>query len=154
MIVGTPNVGKSVLFNRLTGRYVVVSNYPGTTVEISRGKTWIGGSLFEVIDTPGMYSLRAHSDEERVARNLLMREPAEIVLHVVDAEEPGADAGLHDGADRGRPACRAGDQHDGRGRADRPADQYGAAEQPALHSGLGDRRPHGPRHTRAKKDAG
>lgn len=86
MIVGTPNVGKSVLFNRLTGRYVVVSNYPGTTVEISRGKAWIGGSLFEVIDTPGMYSLRAHSDEERVARNLLMREPADIVLHVVDAK--------------------------------------------------------------------
>src|SRR2546425_9321112 len=72
LIVGNPNVGKSVLFNRLTGRYVVVSNYPGTTVEVSRGKTRIGDSLYEVIDTPGMYSLRPLSDEERVGRKLLL----------------------------------------------------------------------------------
>ncbi len=85
MIVGTPNVGKSVLFGRLTGRYVTVSNYPGTTVELSRGKAWIGGTLFEVVDTPGMYSLRPHSEEERVGRSLLLREPADIVLHVLDA---------------------------------------------------------------------
>src|SRR5215831_6373793 len=86
VIAGNPNVGKSVLFNRLTGTYVVVSNYPGTTVEVSRGRTWIGGSIFEVVDTPGMYSLRAHSDEERVARALLLNEHADIVLHVVDAK--------------------------------------------------------------------
>jgi len=86
VIAGNPNVGKSVLFNRLTGTYVVVSNYPGTTVEVSRGRTWIGGSVFEVVDTPGMYSLRAHSDEERVARALLLSEHADIVLHVVDAK--------------------------------------------------------------------
>lgn len=43
-IVGSPNVGKSMLFNRLTGTYVTVSNYPGTTVEVSRGKTKIGDS--------------------------------------------------------------------------------------------------------------
>ena len=58
IIVGSPNVGKSVLFNRLTGRYVFVSNYPGTTVEVSRGKAKLGDTLFEVVDTPGMYSLR------------------------------------------------------------------------------------------------
>jgi len=86
MIVGSPNVGKSVLFNRLTGSYVVVSNYPGTTVEISRGRAKFGGSDFEVIDTPGMYSLRPHSDEERVGRSLLLREHADIVLHVIDAK--------------------------------------------------------------------
>lgn len=85
MIVGSPNVGKSVLFNRLTGKYVVVSNYPGTTVEVSRGKAVFGCRDFEVIDTPGMYSLRPHSDEERVGRRLLLTEPADVVLHVVDA---------------------------------------------------------------------
>jgi ferrous iron transport protein B len=86
MVVGNPNVGKSVLFNRLTGRYVIVSNYPGTTVEVSRGRMEIGGAPFEVIDTPGMYSLRPLSDEERVGRALLLREPADIVVHVIDAK--------------------------------------------------------------------
>ena len=56
-IVGSPNVGKSLLFNGLTGRYVTVSNYPGTTVEISRGKSQIDDEEFEVIDSTGMYSL-------------------------------------------------------------------------------------------------
>ena len=86
MVVGNPNVGKSVLFSRLTGKYVVVSNYPGTTVEISRGRACFGGIAYEVIDTPGMYSLRPLSDEERVGRALLLREHADIVLHVVDAK--------------------------------------------------------------------
>ena len=86
MVVGNPNVGKSVMFARLTGKYVVVYNYPGTTVEISRGRARFGGIAFEVIDTPGMYSLRPLSDEERVGRSLLLREPADIVLHVVDAK--------------------------------------------------------------------
>ncbi|MHC4337650.1 MAG: FeoB small GTPase domain-containing protein, partial [Planctomycetota bacterium] len=56
-LVGSPNVGKSVMFNNLTGAYVMVSNYPGTTVEVSRGRGKIGEREFEVIDTPGMYSL-------------------------------------------------------------------------------------------------
>lgn len=86
VIVGNPNVGKSVIFNRLTGRYVVVSNYPGTTVEVSRGKARFGETLFEVVDTPGMYSLRPISDEERVGRALLLDERADVVLHVVDAK--------------------------------------------------------------------
>lgn len=85
-IVGSPNVGKSLLFNRLTGAYVTVSNYPGTTVEVSRGKTTIGGSAFEVIDTPGMYSLLPITEEERVARNLLIKEKPDIVIHIVDAK--------------------------------------------------------------------
>lgn len=86
LIVGNPNVGKSVIFNRLTGRYVLVSNYPGTTVEISRGKAWIGDVLYEVVDTPGMYSLCPLSEEERVGRTLLLSEPADVVLHVIDAK--------------------------------------------------------------------
>lgn len=85
-IVGSPNVGKSVMFNRLTGTYVTVSNYPGTTVEVSRGKTMIGEKEFEVIDTPGMYSLFSITEEERVARRILLQEKPDIVIHIIDAK--------------------------------------------------------------------
>ena len=85
-IVGNPNVGKSVLFNVLTKQYVVVSNYPGTTVEVSRGKLNIDGVEYEVIDTPGMYSLLPITEEERVARRILLNEKPYIVIHVVDAK--------------------------------------------------------------------
>jgi ferrous iron transport protein B len=86
VLVGNPNVGKSVLFNRLTGRYVVVSNYPGTTVEVARGQARIGNTTCEVIDTPGMYSLSPITEEERVARALLLQERPNVVVHVVDAK--------------------------------------------------------------------
>ena len=85
-IVGNPNVGKSVMFNNLTGTYVTVSNYPGTTVEISRGKGKIGDELFEIVDTPGMYSLFPITEEESVAREILLKSTPEIVLHMVDAK--------------------------------------------------------------------
>ena len=85
-IVGNPNVGKSVVFNRLTGAYVTVSNYPGTTVNVSRGKAKIEGEEFEIVDTPGMYSLMPITEEERVARSILLEEKPEVVLHVVDAK--------------------------------------------------------------------
>ncbi|MDO8715544.1 MAG: FeoB small GTPase domain-containing protein [Dehalococcoidales bacterium] len=84
-IVGTPNVGKSVIFNCLTGAYVTVSNYPGTTVNVSRGKAKIQSEEFEVMDTPGMYSLMPITEEERVARTMLLAEKLEVILHVVDA---------------------------------------------------------------------
>jgi ferrous iron transport protein B len=86
VMVGNPNVGKSALFNRLTGSYVVVSNYPGTTVEVSRGKCRIDSEEFNVEDTPGMYSLLPITEEENVTRNILMAGKAEVVLHVVDAK--------------------------------------------------------------------
>ena len=86
LIVGSPNVGKSVMFNRLTGRYVTVSNYPGTTVEVARGRSRVLDGHFEVIDTPGMYSLSPITEEERVACRLLLNEPAQAVLHVIDAK--------------------------------------------------------------------
>lgn len=86
VLVGSPNVGKSVLFNRLTGAYVTVSNYPGTTVEVSRGKGKIGDEYFEVVDTPGMYSLLPITEEEAVSRRLLLNEHPETVVHVVDAK--------------------------------------------------------------------
>lgn len=85
-LVGSPNVGKSSLFNCLTGAYVVVSNYPGTSVEVSRGKTKIGNEEFEVIDTPGMYSLLSITEEERVARDILLSENPDVVIHVIDAK--------------------------------------------------------------------
>lgn len=86
VLVGTPNVGKSVIFNLLTGTYVTVSNYPGTTVEVTRGTSKINQQTFEVIDTPGMYSLFPITEEERVTRTLLLQERPDIVLHVVDAK--------------------------------------------------------------------
>ncbi len=86
VIVGNPNVGKSVLFNKLTGRYVVVSNYPGTTVEIQKGKMVLGGEEYQVMDTPGMYSCIPINEEERVARSILIRERPDLVIHVVEAK--------------------------------------------------------------------
>mgnify|MGYP000504207554 CR=1 FL=1 len=86
ILVGSPNVGKSVLFNILTGAYVTVSNYPGTTVEISEGKGKIFGRSIEVIDTPGMYSLLPITEEEKVAREILLSEIPDVVLHVIDAK--------------------------------------------------------------------
>ena len=85
-IVGTPNVGKSVLFNALTGAYVTVSNYPGTTVEVSRGKGRLGEKQVGIVDTPGMYRLMPLTDEERVARDILLQEKPDIVIHVTDAK--------------------------------------------------------------------
>ncbi|UCF96064.1 MAG: ferrous iron transport protein B [Spirochaetaceae bacterium] len=83
-LVGNPNVGKSVLFNTLTGAYVTVSNYPGTTVEVSRGRSRSSGTV--VIDTPGMYTLLPISEEERVSRSVLFRETPQRIVQVIDAK--------------------------------------------------------------------
>jgi len=85
-LVGSPNVGKSVIFNKLTKSYVVVSNYPGTTVTVDTGKATIAGENFAVVDTPGMYSTIPITEEERVTRDLLLNQKPEIVLHVIDAK--------------------------------------------------------------------
>lgn len=85
ILIGSPNVGKSSLFNALSGSYTLVSNYPGTSVEISRGKGRIGEREYEIIDTPGMYSLLPVSEEERVSQLLLFNEKPLVYLHVVDA---------------------------------------------------------------------
>jgi ferrous iron transport protein B len=84
-LVGNPNVGKSVLFNALTGAYVTVSNYPGTSVEVARGSAVINGQQWQVIDTPGMYSIHTITEEERVAREILLHETPDVVIHVLDA---------------------------------------------------------------------
>lgn len=70
LLIGNPNVGKSVLFGHLTGRYANVSNYPGTTVEVSTGRERAGHGM--VIDLPGTTSLLPHSDDERIARDAIV----------------------------------------------------------------------------------
>jgi len=86
ILVGNPNVGKSVVFGHLTGRYVTVSNYPGTTVEVARGEAILGRERFEVLDTPGVNNLIPLSEEERVTRDILLEEDHEIVVQVADAK--------------------------------------------------------------------
>lgn len=86
LLVGNPNVGKSVIFGYLTGKYVTVSNYPGTTVEVSRGKFRYGGRDWEVIDTPGVNSLVPQSDDERVTRDLILSSRPDVIVQVADAK--------------------------------------------------------------------
>lgn len=78
-LVGNPNVGKSVIFNQLTGMYNDVSNYPGTTVDTKCGR-W--GSYI-ISDTPGIYGLSGFTEEERIARDIILR--SDLVISVVDA---------------------------------------------------------------------
>ncbi len=86
MLVGNPNVGKSVIFGLLTGRYVAVSNYPGTTVEISQGNIVLNNEKFVVIDTPGVNSLVPMSEDERVTRDILLVERPYAVIQVADSK--------------------------------------------------------------------
>lgn len=79
VLAGNPNVGKSVFFNAFTGMYVDVSNYPGTTLEISHAR--VGNDL--IIDTPGVYGVSSFNEEERVARDVILG--ADIVINVIDA---------------------------------------------------------------------
>jgi ferrous iron transport protein B len=78
-LAGNPNVGKSIVFNYLTGQYVEVSNFPGTTVEVYNGKY----KNYEVYDTPGIYSLASFNDEEKVAKEFIL--DSDIVINIVDA---------------------------------------------------------------------
>ncbi len=84
--MGNPNVGKSVLFNRLTGAYVTVSNYPGTSVALTRGHGHLGDLDLEVVDTPGAYALVPGSEEERVTQRFILDGTSDVLLHVVDAK--------------------------------------------------------------------
>jgi len=84
--VGNPNVGKSVIVGYLTKQYVTVSNYPGTTVEVSRGGMRYGGRDWEVIDTPGINSLVPQSEDERVTRDILLEARPDLIVQVADAK--------------------------------------------------------------------
>lgn len=84
-LVGNPSVGKSLIFNQLTGLGVEVSNYPGTTVELMQGTLCYRQSSIEVIDLPGIYSLDGDSAEEELVRKYLMTETPEVIVAVLDA---------------------------------------------------------------------
>jgi len=83
VLMGNPNVGKSVVFSRLTGANVIASNYPGTTVDFSKGKMNLDDERFEIIDAPGTYSLQHTNKAEEVALKVL--EKADIVINVLNA---------------------------------------------------------------------
>jgi len=86
VLIGNPNVGKSVLFGFLTKRYVTVSNYPGTTVTVTRGTADLNGNAVEVLDTPGINSLVPMSEDEQVTRDILLQAPPAAILQVADAK--------------------------------------------------------------------
>jgi ferrous iron transport protein B len=85
LLVGHPNVGKSVLFHRLTGAYVNVSNYPGTTVEVTRASSRFDHEAM-LLDTPGVLSLPSRSDDERATMRALLNESSRCILQVGDAK--------------------------------------------------------------------
>jgi ferrous iron transport protein B len=86
LLLGQPNVGKSVFFNLLTGRYTTVANYPGTTVELASGQGR-GEAAPLIVDTPGIQSLLPLSDDEQVTRDLLLRREVHTAVQVGDARQ-------------------------------------------------------------------
>ena len=84
-LAGNPNVGKSTIFNRLTGMGVATANYPGKTVEVQLAETRFEGHRIGVIDLPGSYALGGISEDQWVARQALIDGKPEVVILVVDA---------------------------------------------------------------------
>ncbi len=84
-LAGNPNVGKSTVFNALTGARQHVGNWPGKTVEKKEGVLKYDGLSFSVIDLPGTYSLSAYSPEEQITRDYIVKEKPGVVVNVVDA---------------------------------------------------------------------
>ena len=93
LLLGHPNVGKSVIFNRLTGADVISSNYPGTTVDYKKGLMRHMGKDIEVIDVPGTFSLEPRDKAEAVALNMLKDNPQAKIICVIDATK--AERGLY-----------------------------------------------------------
>jgi small GTP-binding protein len=84
-LAGNPNVGKSTVFNALTGMRQHVGNWPGKTVERKEGRLELGGRMLTVVDLPGTYSLAARSLEEQIARDFIVLERPDAVINVLDA---------------------------------------------------------------------
>ncbi len=90
LLVGNPNVGKSVLFNQLTGRYAVVSNYPGTTVEVMTADLHLPhGPVHTLIDTPGVNGLLPQSEDETVTQRIILERSPSFIVQVADAKNLG-----------------------------------------------------------------
>ena len=84
ILMGNPNVGKSVIFSRLTGIEVVCANYPGTTVGYTEGRMKLGEMMATLVDAPGVYSLDPTSKVEEVTREIIAKD-ADMVVNVIDA---------------------------------------------------------------------
>lgn len=122
-LAGNPNVGKSVIFHELTGVYVDVSNYPGTTIEIAsaemirhselseKTKSVKPGTVFKITDTPGVYGISSFNDEERAARDYILE--ADLVINVVSSTTLSRDLFLTKQlTDLGKPMIIALNQYD------------------------------------------
>ncbi len=88
-LAGNPNVGKTTLFNQLTGENLKVGNWPGVTVEKVTGIKEHKGRILEIVDLPGTYSLTAYSEDEVISRDYIIDEGPDVVLHVVDPSNLG-----------------------------------------------------------------
>ncbi len=84
-LAGNPNVGKSVIFNALTGARQKVGNWPGVTVERKEGICEYKGVKMQIVDLPGIYSLTATSIDEKIARDYILNEKPDVVVDIVDA---------------------------------------------------------------------
>ena len=84
-LAGNPNVGKTTVFNRLTGMRQHVGNWPGKTVERAEGSFSHGSYNYDVVDLPGNYALSAHSMEEIVSRDFIVDDDSDVIINVVDA---------------------------------------------------------------------
>jgi len=85
LLIGQPNVGKSSLLNALVGPKVVVSNYPGTTVEVTQAEKVFDNTRIKLVDTPGIYSISDRSEEEKVTEKALFEEQVDGVVIIADA---------------------------------------------------------------------
>ena len=84
-LAGNPNVGKTTVFNQLTGMHQHVGNWPGKTVERAEGHFDHDDTRFDVVDLPGNYALSAHSIEEIVSRDFIVDDDSDVIVNVVDA---------------------------------------------------------------------
>ncbi len=85
VLVGNPNVGKSVVFSYLTGYTGISSNYPGTTVEILKGKAKLGNKECEIVDVPGCYNIGGGSVAEKIASEIIKKGDYDFIFNVIDA---------------------------------------------------------------------